>query len=97
MTEKVQLLKDAKKTLYPGSPDSGDFPLLSPVQKRAEIRNIKKSLQEFNQFKQNHILLGRRDRTMKGGWRHGVTGVDNADADGTSVFYRDAKQDRDHW
>ena len=34
---------------------------------------------------------------MKGGWRHGVTGIDNADSNNTSVFYQNTKKDKDHW
>jgi len=35
--------------------------------------------------------MGRRERTIKGGWRHGITGIDNADSSNTSVFYQDIK------
>jgi hypothetical protein len=35
--------------------------------------------------------MGRRERTIKGGWRHGITGIDNADSSNTSVFYQDSK------
>ena len=34
---------------------------------------------------------------MKGGWRHGVTGIDNANSANTSVFYQNMKKEKDHW
>lgn len=34
---------------------------------------------------------------MKGGWRHGVTGIDNANSNNTSVFYADTKKEKDFW
>ena len=39
--------------------------------------------------------MGKRERTIKGGWRHGITGIDNADSQHTSVFYQDAKKAKD--
>lgn len=35
--------------------------------------------------------MGKRERTIKGGWRHGITGIDNADSTNTSVFFKDKK------
>ena len=40
------------------------------------------------------MFLGRRERVMKGGWRHGITGIDDADSPKASIFFseqRDAK------
>jgi len=37
------------------------------------------------------MLMGRRERTIKGGWRHGITGIDNADSMNTSIFYQESK------
>jgi hypothetical protein len=36
--------------------------------------------------------MGKRERTIKGGWRHGITGIDNADSTNTSVFFKDKKK-----
>jgi hypothetical protein len=33
---------------------------------------------------------------LRAGWRHGITGIENADSDNTSVFYRDAKAKTDY-
>lgn len=38
--------------------------------------------------------MGRRERTIKGGWRHGITGIDNADSSNTSVFYQENKNQK---
>lgn len=34
------------------------------------------------------MFLGKRERIFKGGWRHGITGIDNSDQNGTSIFYQ---------
>ena len=41
--------------------------------------------------------MGQRERTLKGGWRHGITGVENATSENCSVFYKDKKVDKDFW
>lgn len=69
--------------LYKTSPDS----IASPKAKRDEIREIKKRLDQYHSFKQSHMQMGRRERAIKGGWRHGITGIDNADSENTSVFF----------
>jgi len=35
------------------------------------------------------MFLGRRERNIKAGWRHGVTGVENADSENCSVYFSD--------
>lgn len=35
------------------------------------------------------MFFGKRDRIFKGGWRHGITGVEDADSDNGSVFYKE--------
>ena len=42
------------------------------------------------------MMMGRRERTIKGGWRHGITGIDNADSSNTSVFFRENKALKDN-
>ena len=37
-------------------------------------------------------MIGRRERTIKGGWRHGITGIDNADSENTSIFFKEKKK-----
>jgi hypothetical protein len=57
--------------------------LTSPKSKREEIKMIKQKLDEYSEFKLRHKELGRRDRTIRYGWRHGITGIDNADSENT--------------
>ena len=76
--------KDMTKTL-----------LTMPSTKRKEIVIAKEKLEEFAKFKEQHKFLGRRERVIKSGWRHGVTGLDNADSENTSMFYRDTKKQKD--
>lgn len=54
--------------------------LSSPGAKRNEIKIAKEKLEEFAHFKEKHKFLGRRERVIKTGWRHGITGLDNADS-----------------
>ena len=69
--------------------------LSGPRSKREEIKEIKRKLDQYHQFKQSHISMGRRERSIKGGWRHGITGIDNADSENTSVFFQQQKQLKD--
>lgn len=73
--------------MYTPQGENSAIKLKSPKELREEVKKVKEQLGEFNNFKQNQILLGQRDRTIKGGWRHGVTGIDNANSNNTSVFY----------
>ena len=77
--------------LYRTSPAT----VTSPKAKRDEIAEIRKRLDQYHHFKQNLIDVGRRERTIKGGWRHGITGIDNADSENTSVFFQEQKKMKD--
>ena len=65
--------------------------LKTPLEKREEVKDAKKKLQEYQDFKQKHIFLGQRERTIKGGWKHGITGIENADSEHISVFYKEQR------
>ena len=41
------------------------------------------------------MTLGHRERNIKGGWRHGITGMENADSENISVLYKEQKDTRD--
>lgn len=69
--------------------------MASPKAKRQEIKDIKRKLDQYHQFKQTHVTMGRRERAIKGGWRHGITGIDNADSENTSVFFQEQKKLKD--
>ena len=61
---------------------------MSPKARREESNTIKDKLDKFGYFKQNHKLIGNRERSIKVGWRHGVTGLENADSCNTSVLFK---------
>jgi len=69
--------------------------LKTPLEKRDEIKEAKLKMSEFKDFKQKHIFLGQRERTIKGGWRHGITGIENADSNSVSAFYQDHRNNLD--
>jgi hypothetical protein len=69
--------------------------ICGPKLKRDEIKEIKQRLDQYHDFKQNHVQMGRRERTIKGGWRHGIMGIENADSDNTSVFFQEQKKLKD--
>ena len=97
---KVETLHDVQKRLYAtmydsGSGDKHQSMLISPKQRRQDIHEIRDKLVDVAQFKQQHRELARRDRVFKTAWRHGITGIDNADSANASVFYQDEKARRD--
>jgi hypothetical protein len=77
--------------LYRNDPSA----ICGPKSKRDEIKEIKKRLDQYHSFKQNHVQIGHRERAIKGGWRHGITGIDNADSVNTSVFFQEQKRMKD--
>lgn len=74
LKEKIPELKEARSKLMV---DSGD--LRSPKERRQELLEIKTKLEGFNAVKTQHNFFGKRDRIFKGGWRHGIFGVEDAD------------------
>ena len=66
-----------------------------PSKRREEVAAIKNKLADYQEFKKTQMDLGRRDRIIKGAWRHGITGVDNADSANSSVFFKDLKSQKD--
>lgn len=74
-----------------------DKGLRSPKEKREELLEIKDKLEKFNGMKTQQMFFGKRDRIFKGGWRHGILGVEDADQlVESSVFYKEQKQQRQH-
>lgn len=68
---------------------------MPPSQRREEIMTIKEKLSDYAAFKKTQNELGKRDRVIKNAWRHGITGMDNADSVNSSIFYRDLKSRKD--
>ena len=92
--EKLDSLREARSSLFLTL--GGQQPQLkSPKEQRDDLYNIRRKLSEYNEFKVKQKELGRRERIFKTCWRHGITGVENADAKDNSVFYRETKQMRD--
>jgi hypothetical protein len=67
----------------------GDRKLRSPRERREELMDIKHKLEAYNAIKTQHKFFGKRDRLFKGGWRHGIVGVEDSDSHNKSVFYRE--------
>jgi hypothetical protein len=59
---------------------------------RDEIKTIRSNLDQYKAFKQQHVFLGHRERSIKNGWRHGITGIENADSPNHSVYFADQKK-----
>lgn len=55
---------------------------------------LKEKISRYNEFKKQQMFLSKRDRLMKTGWRHGVTGIDDADSYKTQCFYEDSKNQK---
>ena len=49
-------------------------------------------MDEYHDYKEDHIYLSRRERQIKNGWRHGITGL--FDARQNDVFYKDNNESR---
>lgn len=60
-----------------------------------EINSLKESLASLQAFKEQQRFLGRRDRLISKGWRHGILGVDDADSKDTQVFYASARGEKE--
>lgn len=95
----VSKLSEARSLLFAKQPDQpvtdGNYQNITPHQRRQEISKIRANLDYYNSFKQNHVTLGHRERAIKCGWKHGITGIENADSDNTSVFFSNQKRERD--
>jgi hypothetical protein len=72
--------------------DSGA--LRSPVERRAELKDLKTKLHDFNAMKTQQVFFGKRDRIIKNGWRHGIFGVEDPDSTNPSVFYKETLDKR---
>ena len=83
LSKQLNNLKTAQEKLMT---DTGI--LRSPKERRGELLDIKAKLQTFNALKTQHVFFGKRDRIFKGGWRHGIVGVDDGDSPEASVFYK---------
>lgn len=91
----VNKLQEAKQLLYnktSDDPATASASIISPKQRRGEIIKIRQNLDQFHNFKKTHMALGHRERNIKGGWRHGITGLENADSENISVMFKEQKE-----
>lgn len=68
--------------------------LRMPSEARKEIENVRAQLNQYKAFKTEHQFLTKRDRLMRTAWKHGVTGIDDADSNKTQVFYSDKRDEQ---
>ena len=93
------MLEQARKNLYENDPSKIDRvgngtgeaasvrTLKPPSMARKEIEEIKAQMDAYKQYKEETQRLGKRNRVLSHGWRHGVVGQDDADSPKTSMFY----------
>lgn len=70
--------------------------LRTPKAARKEMESLKEKLESLKDFNEQQKFLGKRDRLMRTGWRHGIVGVDDADSGQTQVFYQSTKAEKQH-
>lgn len=80
--EAAQKIKHIQSALFSKDPESvaSQTGLKSPSKAREEIKTLKESLATLKEFKEQQMFLGKRDRLISKGWRHGILGVDDADS-----------------
>jgi len=51
-------------------------------------------MEEYKEFKKQQQFLGKRERVLKSGWRHGIVGIDDADSPKTQTFYESSRDQK---
>lgn len=90
--QSISKLNSAKRLLYSKnvSPDDKtELSLVKPSQRREEVKRIRNYLDNYYSYKKNQVDLSQRERSIKHGWRHGVTGLENAESINTSIYFKD--------
>ena len=96
----MRLLAKVKESLYENDPSRIDLKEMSdskiktlrmPSEARAEVAEIKDALKAYKSFKEESKFIGKRNRLISHGWRHGITGQDDADSNEASLFYQSTK------
>ena len=49
----------------------------------------KEQLKLYKDFKETHRNLVKRDRLVKSNWKHGILGVEDAEAPEPGIFYKE--------
>ncbi len=63
--------------------------LKSPLELREQFLEAKEQLKLYKNFKETHRHLVKRDRLVKSNWKHGILGVEDADAPSPGIFYKE--------
>lgn len=90
--QSISKLNTAKRLLYSKNVthnDDKESTLVKPSVRREEVNKIRNYLDTYYSYKKNHVDLSQRERSIKHGWRHGVTGLENAESVHTSIYYKD--------
>ena len=61
--------------------------LKSPLELRKQFLLAKENLKLYSNFKEAQRQLVKRDRLVKSNWKHGILGVQDADAPNPGIFY----------
>lgn len=56
---------------------------------------MKDTLASLKEYKEQQKFMGKRDRVISKGWRHGILGVDDADSGQSQVFYKSARIEKE--
>jgi len=86
----------------PANPTAGNFYgtdneyLRGSKSRMEELRQRKQMLTDYNDYKKEHAFLSKREKLVKSGWRHGITGVETplnqAGKASLTGFYDDIKE-----
>ncbi len=92
-------MQQIKETLFDRDPSKMESPvkdvgLRTPKEARKEVETLRDQLAQVRDYKEQQRFLGRRQRLMSTGWRHGVVGIDDADSAATQVFYQSARNEK---
>ena len=89
MKNNSMTLRNIKETMYKTENDGkvSCTGLKTPKEARLEMQKVKQQLDELKNFNEQQRFLGKRERIIKTGWRHGIVGIDDADSGSTQVFY----------
>lgn len=86
----LQKLNTIKSTLFGKDEISGgssSSALKVPSIARKEVESLRDYYASIKDFNEQQRFLGKRERLISKGWRHGIVGVDDADSPKTQVFY----------
>ena len=91
----MQALSNIRTALYEeGKSGASSSMLKTPKEARKEVERLRDELANVRDFKEQQRFLGKRERIISKGWRHGIVGVDDADSGTSQVFYESARAEK---